>query len=101
MDCCGDARASAQRIFQVNGPVVFLQQIPKRFIRQFLKVLHLIVAEQVELPQGLFVELHAFTWHCRALARLTAPPVQASIFRSPKSSAEQKKTASTARSALI
>ena len=56
----GDAGAATQRIFQVDRAAVFLEQIAQRLVGQFLKILHLVVAEQVQLLPGLFVDLDTF-----------------------------------------
>jgi hypothetical protein len=74
MDGRGHAGAAAQRVPQVDGPVVLLQQVAKRFVREFLKVLHLIVAEKIDLPPGRFVELHALARHDLAFSRLPTVP---------------------------
>jgi len=66
MDSRGYARAPPQRIFQVNGAAVLFQQIAKRFVGELLKILHLVVPEQIELPPGSFIELHALTRHYSA-----------------------------------
>jgi hypothetical protein len=66
----GHAGAAAQRVLQVDGPVMLLQQVAKRFVREFLKVLHLIVAEKIDLSPRCFVELHALAWHDLASSRL-------------------------------
>jgi hypothetical protein len=66
----GHAGAAAQRVLEVDGPVMLLQQVAKRFVREFLKVLHLIVAEKIDLPPRCFVELHALAWHDLASSRL-------------------------------
>src|SRR5262249_1405350 len=57
------AGAAAQRIFQVDRPVVLFQQIAERFVGEFLKILHLIAAEKIDLSPSLVVELHPLTGH--------------------------------------
>jgi hypothetical protein len=64
-----DARAAPQRIFQVNGTAMLLQKVAERLVGHFLKVLHLVMTEEVELSPGLFVELHAFARHRFCLPR--------------------------------
>jgi flavin-binding protein dodecin len=86
---CRDAGAPPQRVFQIDGTIVFLQQIAERLVRQFLKVFHLIAAEKVELPPGRFIELHAFAGHGFPHARRRGG-FSASFFRPSKSSVEQK-----------
>src|ERR1700685_654520 len=70
----GHAGAAAQRVLQVDRPVMLLQQVAKRFVREFLKVLHLIVAEKIDLPPRRFVELHALARHDLASSRLPTLP---------------------------
>jgi len=82
---CRDAGAPPQRVFQIDGPIVFLQQIAEGLVRQFLKVLHLIAAEKIELPPGRFIELYAFARHGSPLAPRRSG-FSASFFRLPKSS---------------
>ena len=68
-------------------PAVLLEKITERFIRQFLKVFHLVVAEKFKLPQGLLVDLHAFARHTLVLFQVPRWRhfSQASIFRPGKS----------------
>jgi hypothetical protein len=63
MDRSRHAGTAAERVFQVNRAAVLLEEIAERLIRKFLKVLHLVVAEKVELPPGRFVELHTLARH--------------------------------------
>src|SRR5262249_29626200 len=57
------AGAAAQRIFQVDRPAVLFQQIAERFVGEFLKILHLIAAEKIDLAPSLVVELPPLTGH--------------------------------------
>src|ERR1700730_787188 len=59
----GHTGAAAERVFEVRRAAVLLEEIAERFVGQFLKVLHLVVAEKVELPPGRFVELHTLARH--------------------------------------
>jgi hypothetical protein len=59
----GDASAAPQRIFQIDRTTVFLEQIAKRFIGQFLKILNLVAAQQAQLLPSLFVDLDTFPRH--------------------------------------
>jgi hypothetical protein len=63
MDGRGHPGAAAERVLQVDRPVVLLQQVAERLVGEFLKVLHLVMAEKIDLPPRLFVELHAFPRH--------------------------------------
>jgi hypothetical protein len=63
MDRGGYAGAASQRIFQIDRAAVLLQEIAERLIGELLKIFHLVVPEQVELPPDLFVELQAFARH--------------------------------------
>jgi len=63
MNGCGDARAAPQRVFQVDRATMFLQKVAECLIGEFLKILHLVVAEKVNLPPSLLVEQHAFARH--------------------------------------
>ena len=72
MDRGGYAGTAPERVFQVNWTTVLLQEIAERFIGEFLKVLHLVVPEQIQLPPGLFIELHALARHQFALVRRAA-----------------------------
>jgi hypothetical protein len=57
------ASAAAQRIFQVDRPAMLFQQIAERFVSEFLKILHLIATEKIDLSPSLVVELHPLTGH--------------------------------------
>jgi len=57
------ASAAAQRIFQVDRPAVLFQQIAERFVSEFLKILHLIATEKIDLSPSLVVELHPLAGH--------------------------------------
>ena len=57
MDGRGHAGAAAERILQVDGPAVLLQQVAKRFVREFLKIFHLVVAEKIDLPPRLLRQI--------------------------------------------
>ena len=63
MHGCGNAGAFAQRVFEVDRTAVFFQQIAECLVGHFMKVFHLVVAEEIELPPGLLIELHPFARH--------------------------------------
>src|ERR1700722_11256766 len=65
------AGAAAQRVLEVDRPAVFFQKIAERLVSQFGKILHLVAAEEIDLPPGLVVELHALAGH--QLASLCRP----------------------------
>ena len=54
---------AAQRLRQVGRPAMFAQEIAKRFVGQFLKILHLVARQQVERLPRFRVELHALARH--------------------------------------
>ena len=66
MDGRGYASASPQRVFQVDRTTVLFQQIAERLVGELLKILHLVVPEQIELPPGFFIELQALARHYSA-----------------------------------
>lgn len=68
----GNTGTAAQRVLEVDGPAVLLQQVAKRFVRELLKVLHLVVPEKVDLPPRFFVELHALAGHHSLLSACAA-----------------------------
>ena len=47
------AGAAAQRVLKIGRPAVLFQEIAERLVGQFLKVLHLIAAEEIDLLPGL------------------------------------------------
>jgi hypothetical protein len=63
VDRGGDPCAAAQRVFQIDRTPVFLEQIAERLVGEFLKILHLVVAEQGQLLPGLVVDLDALSRH--------------------------------------
>jgi hypothetical protein len=63
VDGGGDSGTAAQRVFQVNRTAVFLEQVAKGLVGKLLKILHLIVAEQIQLLPSFFVDLYAFSRH--------------------------------------
>jgi hypothetical protein len=63
MNSRGNAGTAAQSVLQVDGAAVFLQQIAERFVRELLKVFHLVVAEKINLPPRFLIELYAFARH--------------------------------------
>jgi hypothetical protein len=66
MDGGGSAGASPQRFLEVGGPAVLSQEVAKGFVRQLLKVLHLVAAKQVKGLPSLVVELDALAFHQNA-----------------------------------
>ena len=84
----GDAGAAAQRIFQVDRAAVFLEQIAQRLVGQFLKILHLVVAEQVQLLPGLFVDLDTFPRHGLPFLE-HVPEKRTSVFRKGHANAQE------------
>ena len=58
-----DPGATPQRILQVERPVVLLEKIAKGLVSEFLEILHLVTAEQIDLLPGFIVKLYAFARH--------------------------------------
>jgi hypothetical protein len=42
---------------------MFAQQVPERFVGQFLKIHRAVAGEQIERLPGLIIELHALAGH--------------------------------------
>ena len=57
------ARALPQRGFEIGRPIVLAQQVPERFVREFLKLHHAVARQKIERRLGLIVELHPFARH--------------------------------------
>src|SRR5262245_16964734 len=68
------ARALPKRRLQVCWTAVLFQQVRKRFLCEFLKVLHRIARQQVNGAPGGIVELHALARHiCHPLLSILFP----------------------------
>jgi hypothetical protein len=57
------ARTSSQRFFEVGWPPVLAQEIAEGFVRELLKILHLIATQKIERLPRLVVELDALAFH--------------------------------------
>ena len=63
MDRRGHTGAAPKRIFQIDRPAMLFQKVAERLVGKLLKILHLVVAEKVQLPPSFFVDLNTFARH--------------------------------------
>src|SRR5215510_6082988 len=63
----------AQRLLEIGGTPVLAQQIAERLVGELLKLLHLVMRQQVQRVPGLVVELNALAAHYRTSYLSVAP----------------------------
>ncbi len=68
----GDFGAFTQGIAQIDRNAVFLEQIGKCLVRQFLKRRHAVATKRIELAQRIVVQRDQFAGHVSACLLLTA-----------------------------